>query len=146
MIIWSRWGIVVLLFLGLGVLLGFTLADITGMRQPSGPVNGVFIGLGFILSGGALWLFNRFVVGTYIDKPQPAVILERLATPEIDPQTGGRRTHRQIPVLHPDTGQQIFTNPVSSFFFIPIRFWVVVLPALGVVVAIVNVITAANAG
>jgi hypothetical protein len=139
MIIWSRWGILVLLFVGLGVLLGFALAGITGLAAPSGPINGVFIGLGFILSAGLLWVFTRFVVGTHIDKPQPAVLYEKLAEPVRD-ENNALRTHRVIPVLHPETGQQIMTRPVSTFFFVPIRYWPYVLGALGAIIFVINLV------
>lgn len=143
MIIWSRWGIVVLLFIGLGVLLGFTLAGVTGLAESSGPVNGVFVGIGFVLSAALLWLFVRLVVGRHIDRPRPAAIHEKLAEP-IRHENGSVQTHRVIPVLHPETGQQIYTNPVSTFFFVPLRFWPFVLAGLGVIVLVVNLVVVAT--
>ncbi len=139
MIIWSRWGILVFLFVGLGVLLGFSLASITGLAVASGPINGVFVGIGLVLSAALLWVFNRFVVGTYIDKPRPAVMYEKLAEPVRD-ENNAVQTHRVIPILHPETGQQVMTNPVSTFFFVPIRYWPFVLGALGLVILVINVV------
>jgi len=74
MIIWSRWGIVVLLFFGLGVGLGFLVMALLGIHEKSGPVNGIFVGLGFILSAVALYFFNREVVQKHLDKPRQAVV------------------------------------------------------------------------
>lgn len=139
MIIWSRWGIVVFLFVGLGVALGFGLKGLSGVTATNGAGVGVFVGLGFILSAGLLWVFNRFVVGTYIDKPRPAVMYEQLAQPVVHPN-GVTERHRVIPILHPDTGQQIYTNPVSTFFFAPIKYWPYVLGGLGLVIFIINLV------
>jgi hypothetical protein len=139
MIIWSRWGIVVLLFIGLGIGLGFAIGGATGLIERSGPVNGVFIGIGMLLSAALLWVFNRFVVGVHIDKPKPAVMYEQLPEPVVD-ENNVRRTHRVIPILHPETGQQVWTNPTSTFFFVPLRFWPFVLGGLGVLLTIVNLV------
>ena len=146
MIIWSRWGIVVLLFLGLGIGLGWALGWSIWLLQPSEPVNGIlFMGIGDILSAALLWLFVKYVVGTYIDKPRAAVMFEKLAEP-IRNENNAIQTHRVIPILHPETGQQLMTQPTSSFFFIPIRYWVYVLPALVVVVLLINVVALATRG
>jgi len=146
MIIWSRWGIVVLLFLGLGIGLGWALGWSIWLLQPSEPVNGIlFMGIGDILSAALLWLFVKYVVGTYIDKPRAAVMYEKLAEP-IRNENNAIQTHRVIPILHPETGQQIHTNPVSSFFFIPLRFWPFLLGGIGVVVLVVGVVTGLTRG
>ena len=145
MIIWSRWGIVVLLFVGLGVLLGFGLASLLGFAEASGASNGVFVGVGFMLSGIALWAFNAFVVGRYIDKPHAAFFYEKLAEPQALPD-GRMTTTRAVPVLHPETGEQVWSRPVSTFFFIPIRFWVFILPALGLVIFVINLVVLLGGG
>lgn len=145
MIIWSRWGIVVLLFVGLGVALGFGIGAALGLIQPSGPVNGVFVGIGLMLSGAILWVFTKVVVGRHIDKPVAAAVWEQLAEPTVD-ESGRPQTHRSIPLLHPETGQQIVTQPVSTFFFIPLRYWAFVLPAIGLLVLVINLIALANGG
>lgn len=127
------------LFVGLGVALGFGLKALAGVTATNGAGVGVFIGLGFLLSGALLWFFNRLVVGKYIDKPKPAVMYEQLAQPVVH-ENGVTERHRVIPILHPDTGQQIWTNPVSTFFFVPIKYWSFVLAALGLVIFIINLI------
>lgn len=140
MIIWSRWGIVVFLFIGLGVLLGFATATMFGLADADGAQFGVFIGVGFMLSAALLWLFVRFVVGVYIDKVQPVVIHERLAEPVVR-EDGATVHHRVVNVVHPQTGEQIYTNPVSTFFFVPIRFWPYVLGAGGLVIFAITLAT-----
>ena len=145
MIIWSRWGIVVFAFVGIGVAIGFALKTIVGSTASSGSGVGVFIGLGFVVSAALLWVFNRLVVGKYIDKPQPAVLYQQLAEPIVHPN-GVTERHRVIPVLHPETGQQIFTNPVSTFFFVPIKYWPYVLGALGLILFVINLIALITTG
>ena len=139
MIIWSRWGIIVLLFLGLGVGLGYAIGAVLGLVEGSGPVNGIFVGVGILVSSVLLFLFNRMVVGKHIDKPRPAVMYEKLAEPVRD-QNNAVQTHRVIPILHPETGQQVMTHPVSTFFFVPLHFWPFVLAGLAVVVVLINLI------
>ena len=145
MIIWSRWGIVVFLFVGLGIALGFGLKALAGGTATNGAGVGVFVGLGFLLAGALLWFFNRLVVGKYIDKPRPAVMYEQLAQPIVHPN-GVTERHRVIPILHPDTGQQIYTNPVSTFFFIPIKYWSFLLGILGLVIFIINLVVLITGG
>ena len=144
MIIWSRWGIVVLLFFGLGVGLGFLLMALLGIRESGGAVPGIFVGLGFILSGAGLYFFNKHVVDKHLDKPRAAVIYEKLAEP-VRAENGTVQTHRVVPILHPETGQQLVTKPTSSFFFVPIKYWVYVLPSIGLFVLIINVVVALTA-
>ncbi|WBU39189.1 hypothetical protein [Homoserinibacter sp. YIM 151385] len=149
MIIWSRWGILVLLFVGLGVLLGFLLANVVAAASgttaaESGPGVGVFVGIGFVLSAGLLHLVARATIGRVIDKPRQATVVEKLAQPEPGPG-GGMRTHRTVAVVHPETGQPVWIRPTSTFFFIPVRFWPFVLAGLGLVIAVVNGVALAAA-
>ena len=84
MIIWSRWGIVVLPIVVLGVGLSWAIGAAVGIIQPNAPTNGVFTGIGILLGGVLLWVFNQFVVGVYIDKPRLAVMYEQLPEPVVD--------------------------------------------------------------
>lgn len=139
MIIWSRWGILVMLFVGFGVLLGFIIKTLAGVQADSGPTVGLYIGLGFILSSVALFFAVKATVGKIIDKPQPAVVWQKLAEP-ITNENGLRQTHRAVPVTDPDTGAQLYTTPRSSLFFIPVRYWPYVLAGLGVLFVVVNLV------
>ena len=67
MIIWSRWGFLAFLFVGVGVGLGFLLANLTGLAEESGPVSGVFVGAGLILAAVGLFFFDRHVVQKHLD-------------------------------------------------------------------------------
>ena len=47
---------------------------------------------------------------------------------------------------NPETGEQVWSRPVSTFFFIPIRFWVFILPALGLVIFVINLVVLLGGG
>lgn len=144
MIIWTRWGILVLLFAGLGVLLGFLLRSIL---LPAGPlptgVEGIFIGIGLILAAPLLAVFDRLVMRRYLDKPRPMYVTQRFAQPVTAPD-GSVHTERTVPAVHPDTGEPILITPSSSLFFIPVRFWPFVLGGIGILVLVINIVDVAN--
>lgn len=134
--IWSRWGIVVLLFVGLGVLIGFVLSVATGNEQANSPA---FVGAGLVLSAVALYFFVRLVVLRHLDRPRPAVLYEKLAQP-LTAEDGRVQTHRVVPLVHPETGQQLMRSPVSTFFFVPVRFWPYLLGLLGIVLVVIGIV------
>ena len=140
-IIWSRWGILVLLFAGLGVLIGFALKAILGFAGvQDSPTTGAFIGAGLALASVALFFFDREVVQKHLDKARPMMLTQQFNPPITNPD--GTLTYaRQVQAVHPETGQPVFTKPTSSLFFIPVRFWPYLLAAIGLVVLISNVIT-----
>jgi hypothetical protein len=138
-IIWSRWGIFVMLFVGFGVLLGFIIKTLAGVQANSGPTVGLYMGLGFVISAVALFFVVKATVGKVIDKPKPAVVWQQLPAP-VTNENGLRQTHRAIPVTDPETGAQLYTRPRSTLFFIPVRYWPYVLAGLGVVFIIVNLV------
>ena len=134
MIIWSRWGILVLVTLGLGVATGSLLGVIiTGTAD--GPAPGLFIGVGLVLAGLYTYLLDHFVIAPHLDKPRQHVILQRLPQPVVHPN-GMRQTHEQVAVLHPQTGEPMFVRPRSSLFFIPVGVWPYVFAGIGIVVTI----------
>lgn len=143
MIIWSRWGILAFLFIGLGVGLGFLLATILGFVEDSGPVNGVFVGIGFLLSSVGLYFFNKHVMDRYLDKPRAMTITRQLAQPYTHPD-GRVQTHEVVPAVDGQTGQPIVVQPRSTLFFIPMRFWPFIIAGLGVVVIVVNAVVLAT--
>lgn len=139
MIIWSRWGILVVPFVGIGIALGFGIGAAFG-SPGSGAGAGVFVGLGLILAAALLFVVVRLVVGKVIDKPYQAVITEKLAEPVPD-ANGVLKHYRSVPVLHPETGQPIWQRPVSTLFFIPVAFWPFVLAGIGLIVFVANLLT-----
>ena len=143
MIIWSRWGILAFLFIGVGVGLGFLLATILGVVEKSGPVNGVFVGIGFLLSAVGLFFFNRYVMDRHLDKPRAMTVTRQLAQPYTHPD-GRVQTHEVVPAVDGQSGQPIVVQPRSTLFFIPMRFWPYIIAGLGVVLIIVNAIVLAT--
>ncbi|HEV7949850.1 MAG TPA: hypothetical protein VGP24_08805 [Glaciihabitans sp.] len=137
MIVWQRWGILVFIFFGLSVGLGFALKSVIAPTLDSNePTMNLFMGTGFILGAVALWCFNAFAL-TRLDKPRLSVVHERVSEPVTNAQ-GHQEFFRAVPVLHPVTGEQMVIRPRSTFFFIPMVFWPYAIAALGIVVLIVG--------
>lgn len=132
MIIWSRWGILVFVFFGLSVGLGFALQ---GLLAPSvgsnSPATNLFLGIGFLLGAAALWVFARHALPR-LDKAKPSFVYRKLQEPAVN-EHGVRMTHRPVAVVNQETGQQIWTRPTSTFFFIPVRFWPYPIAAIGLI-------------
>lgn len=143
MIIWTRWGILAFLFFGIGVGLGFALKAVVGLGASSGAVDGVFVGIGFLIAAGGLYAFERFVVRVHLDKPRALYVTEQLAEPVPGPD-GRMQTQRSVPAVHPETGVPVVYQPRSSLFFIPMRFWPFILGGIGVVSLVVNLVGLAN--
>lgn len=135
MIIWSRWGILVFVCLGLGVGTGALLHLLVSPGVTEGAGFGVFMGVGLMFAGVYTWLLDRYVVSRHLDKPRQQFFLEPLPQPVVHPN-GMKQTHRQIPVLHPETGQPVLVRPRSSLFFVPVGIWAYVLGSIGILVTI----------
>ena len=135
MIIWSRWGILVLVMLGLGVGTGALLNLALNPGVTSGPGYGLFVGVGLVMAGIYTYVLNHFVIARHLDKPRQHFVLQPLPQPYVHPN-GVKQTHQQVAVLHPETGQPLFVRPRSSFFFVPVAVWPYVFAAIGVAVTI----------
>lgn len=142
MIIWSRWGFLVLLALGLGVGTGAVLHLALNPGVTDGPGFGVFMGVGLVLAGLYTYLLDRFVVDPHLDKPQQQFVLQPLPQPVTHPN-GVKQTHRQVPVLHPETGQPLWVRRRSTFFFVPVAIWPYVFAGIGLLVTVGCVIALA---
>lgn len=94
------------------------------------------LGIGFFLGAAALWVFAEFALPR-LDKPRPQFIHHQLPQPVVDAQ-GNTFTHRSVPVVNQETGQQVFTQPSSTLFFIPLRFWPYVIATVGVINIVVG--------
>ncbi|GAA3573090.1 hypothetical protein GCM10022197_32350 [Microlunatus spumicola] len=134
MIIWSRWGILILVAVGLGVGTGALLDALLLPGRTNGPSFSMFMGVGLIAAAVYTYLLDRYVLRPHLDKPQQQFVLQPL------PERVGNQTHRQIPVVNPQTGQPVYVQPRSSLFFVPVRIWPFVLAGIGILVTIVNAI------
>jgi hypothetical protein len=135
-LIWSRWGIIVAVLAGLGIGTGALIqtAMAAGTTQDPSKSEVVFIGLGLVIGGGYIWLFERFVLTRHLDKPR----LYNRSIPLDQPQTladGTIQTHIQKTFEY---------RPRSTFFFVPFKYWWIVSGALGGVVFIIGIITFAS--
>jgi hypothetical protein len=139
MIIWSRWGIVVFASIGISVGLGFVLKAIftpnVSINEPSG---NILIGIGFLLGAIGLWAFSTYALPK-LDKPKPSFVYEQLPEPYVN-ERGVKMTQLPVAVVNKETGEQVFTKPTSTFFYIPVRFWPYVVAAIGVFNIIVGIV------
>lgn len=139
MIIWTRWGILVVVFGVLSLALGFGLKALLAPAVRSNSLGmSFFMGLAFLIGAAALWAFAKYVLPR-MDKARPLWVTEKLPEPIVN-EHGAKVTHRQVPVVNQETGQQVYAQPSSSLFFIPVRFWPYILGAFGVVNTVIGVI------
>ena len=123
MIIWSRWGFLSLLAIGLGVGTAFGLDALLG-----GPFQGVTTGAAFFLFAGIYNLVLAYAVYPRLDKPRPVTYTQALPEPVTHPN-GVVQTHQLLPALDHD-GNQLWARPRSTLFLIPVQYvWVLCLAA-----------------
>jgi hypothetical protein len=110
MLIWSGWGIIVVVFVALGLLATFGAADVRQQWLPYGPAGSI----GFLVGGGAAALGIHLVASW--------------------------REHGQArAVSNEATGERIEVHPsAGSLFFIPTRFWSWIVLALFFAIAAVQ--------
>lgn len=110
MLIWSGWGIIVVVFVALGLLATFGAADVLQQWLPYGPAGS----LGFLIGGVAAAL-SIHLVASWRERGQARAL--------IDEATGERIE------VHPSAG---------SLFFIPTRFWSWIVLILFVAIAVLQ--------
>ena len=136
MIVNLRWGFSAVIAAVVGILIGVLVAAVTGFGNGSRLVIGV--GVGLIIGGGLLALFDRFVVRRVLDKPTRATVYEKLDEPVVE--NGIRITHRAVPAFDPETGAPVFTRETSSFFGLSLEVWTLFLVGFGILVVGVGVV------
>ncbi|QAY59255.1 hypothetical protein ET475_04120 [Microbacterium protaetiae] len=140
MIIWTRWGFFAVIFIGVGVGLGFALKAAFGLGGlDESAVNGIFVGVGFVLSAVGLFFFERFVVRRHLDEPRPMMVARQLAESR-RLANGAVQTTEMVPAVIPGTTVPAVVQPRSTFFAIPLRLWPFLIAVLGVVVLIINLV------
>lgn len=138
MVIWSRWGILVVLCVILGMLP--TLALGSALNAGRGKTPAMLIGIGLIVGGVLTFVFAKFLLPK-MDKPRPVTINQQLAQPYIN-EHGVTMTQQTVQAVDPNTGRPVFYAPKSTLFFIPVMIWSYILPALGLIFVVVGLISA----
>ena len=138
MIVWSRWGILLLPVIGLGVATGFLVGAVVGAVAGGALPQDLFAGLGLVVGGLYVWLFDRYAL-PHLDPARQRFVLQPLAQPVTHPN-GVRQTHQQVPLVDPQTGQPLWVRPRSSLFFVPVRFWPYVVAGIGLVLVVTSVV------
>lgn len=136
MIVNLRWGFSAVIAAVVGVLIGVGVAAVTGFGNGSRLLIGV--GVGLIIGGALLTLFDRLVVRRVLDGPVRATVYEKLDEPVIE--NGIRITHRAVPAFDPETGAPAFTREASSFFGLSLEVWALFLVGFGILVVGVGVV------
>jgi len=122
-IIWTRWGFLSFLAIGLGVATAFGLNAVIGE-----PLQGATIGAAIFLFAGIYNLVLAYLIYPRLDKPRPVTYTQALAQPITHPN-GVVQTHQVLPALDAD-GEQLWVHPRSTLFFVPARFvWLLCLAA-----------------
>jgi hypothetical protein len=132
-IIWTRWGFLSFLAIGLGVATAFGLNAVVG-----GPLQGAMIGAAIFLFAGIYNLALAYLVYPRLDKPRPVTYTQPLPQP-ITHLNGVVQTHQVLPALDAE-GNQLWTRPRSTLFLIPGQYiWVPCL-AVSLVLAVVGLV------
>jgi hypothetical protein len=132
-IIWSRWGFLVVLIalagMGFGGLLSAVFASVGGL-QP------VFFGVGLLLAGAGIWAFDQYVLPK-MDKPRPVLVM---SPPTVD-QWGRPVPGRPVQAVNPQTGQPLFRRTQSTLFFIPFGIWTWVVGGVGALLLVAGAVS-----
>lgn len=136
MIVNQRWGFAAVVCAVVGVALGVLIAVIAGLGTGSRLVIGV--GVGLIVGGGLLAIFDRLIVRRVLDRPARQVVYEKLAEPAIE--NGVTVTHRAVPAFDPETGEPLLRAPASSFFGLSLEVWTLFLVGMGILVVGVGIV------
>lgn len=135
MIVNQRWGFSVVVAAIAGVGVGVLIAVLAGLG--SGPRLMIGVGIGLIIGGGLLAIFDRVVL-RHIDAPTRAVVYETLPEPVVE--NGMTITHRAIPAFDPETGEPLLQTRNSSFFGLSLEVWTLFLVGFGILVVGVGVV------
>ena len=130
MIVNLRWGFSAVIAAVVGILIGVIVAAVTGFGNGSRLVIGV--GVGLIIGGGLLALFDRLIVRRVLDKPTRAMVYEKLPEPVVE--NGITITHRAVPAFDPETGAPLLRGATSSFFGLSLEVWTLFLVGFGILV------------
>ena len=136
MIVNQRWGFSAVVAGVVGIGAGVLIAVLAGLGSGSRLLIGV--GVGLLIGGGLLAIFDRLVVRPILDKPTRAVVYEKLREPVVE--NGMTITHRAVPAFDPETGEPLLRGASSSFFGLSLEVWTLFLVGFGILVVGVGVV------
>jgi hypothetical protein len=136
MIVNQRWGFSAVIAAIVGIAAGVLIALLAGLGSGSRLVIGV--GVGLLIGGALLALFDRLIVRRILDKPTRAVVYEKLPEPVVE--NGITITHRAVPAFDPETGEPLLRGASSSFFGLSLEVWSLFLVGFGILVVGVGVV------
>lgn len=132
-IVWSRWGILALLFVVAAVALGPLV--ITPVLFGENATPGQFsigMGIGALLVAAVMWLVVWLTVGKVIDKPTPLKNLVALSDDQ------GNYVRHEAVEVRDASGAPIIQQPRSTLFWIPVTIWPYVIAGFGVVAIVLS--------
>lgn len=136
MIVNQRWGFSAVVAALIGVGIGVLIAVLAGLG--SGPRLVIGVGVGLLIGGGLLAIFDRWIVRRREDAPTRAVVYEKLREPIVE--NGMTITRRAIPAFDPETGEPLVRGASSSFVGLSLEVWTLVLVGFGILVVGVGVV------
>ena len=136
MIVNQRWGFSAVIAAIVGIAAGVLIAVLAGLGTGSRLVIGV--GVGLLIGGALLALFDRLIVQRILDKPTRAVVYEKLPEPVVE--NGITITHRAVPAFDPETGKPLLRKATSSFFGLSLEVWSLFLVGFGILVVAVGLV------
>lgn len=136
MIVNQRWGFSAVIAAIVGVAAGVLIAVLAGLG--TGPRLVIGVGVGLLIGGALLALFDQLIVRRILDKPTRAVVYEKLPEPVVE--NGITITHRAVPAFDPETGKPLLRRASSSFFGLSLEVWSLFLVGFGILVVGVGVV------
>jgi hypothetical protein len=136
MIVNQGWGFSAVVSAVVGVAIGVGIALLAGLGSGSRLLIGV--GVGLIIGGGLLAIFDRVVVRRILDKPTHSVVYEKLPEPVVE--NGKTITHRAVAAFDPETGEPLLRRSRSTFFGLSLEVWTLFLVGFGILVVGVGVV------
>jgi hypothetical protein len=132
----QRWGFSAIVAGVVGVAIGVLIAVLAGLG--SGARLTIGVGVGLIIGGGLLAIFDRVIVRHILDTPARAGVYEKLAEPVVE--NGVTITRRAVPAFDPETGEPLQRGARSTFFGLSLEVWTLILVGIGIVVVGVGVV------
>lgn len=135
MIVWTRWGIVMILGLPITLAINYPLLHLLGLNPDDRSPNiTALFGVCLMLSGVVMYFVERYVVRGWLDRPKPVWTTVPLLQPYVD-QTGRTQTQQAVQAVD-EQGRPIMQHFKSTLFFIPTPAWPFIYAIIGLGVAI----------